>query len=453
MSAQFRVLSRFFLASSVFLTLASAQSTEPEESSAPKQISLEDFDKPLSQLAGLPRWFRLGGQYRGRLEDDTALSFVPGASDTYYLERFRLDMYILPTPWLTFKAEMQDSRNFFYGDRPLLANSYDPFDLREGYVEVGRSESNGFDVRVGRQQVPLGSKRLVAPGEWPNAGGPFDAVRSYYKMDGMKFEFFAGSPMLVDPNRFDTHIPGEHLYYTYEYFTKLIPNGNIEPYYMVRTQMNVKDERGDIANATLNTGGIRIYGLLPKRFDYTSETAWQWGWHSRDRVSALAGTHSVGWTVAPVGWKPRISVEFDHASGDKHYQDGKLQTFDSLYAGHGIYTNGLADRVGWRNIRTVRAGFEFLVSKRLALRTDFYEDYLATTQDGLYTSGGVLKVLNRNATSRHVGCESDIVATYQASANTQITAGFSRLFPSEYLKQSTAGSGYSAPYLMFAKNF
>ncbi len=430
-----------------------AQTQPSRDNSDPKQWTLSNLDKPVSELLGFPRWFKIGGQYRARLEDDSALGFVPGASDTYYLDRFRLDMYIVPTPWLTLKAEMQDSRNFLYGKRPLAANTYDPFDLREGYVEVGRPESNGFDVKVGRQEVALGSKRLVSPGEWKNAGGPFDAVRGYYKFDFAKLEFFAGSPVAVDPNRVDTHIPGEHLYYTYESFNKLIPKASVEPYYLLRTQMNVKDERGHLGNSTLSTGGFRVIGLLPKRVDYASETAWQWGSYSSDRVSAMAGSHSIGWTVASVDCKPRVSAEFDHASGDSGQKDGMRGTFDSLYGGHGIYTYGAADQVGWRNIRSARAGFDFVATKKLKLRTDFYEDYLASIQDGLYNCGGSLKVINRKATSNHVGAEADIIGTYQLSRSVLFTAGLSHLFPGEYLKQSTKGSGYSSPFLMIAKNF
>jgi Alginate export len=443
----------FLLATTAAALPAQTATATADDKTSPKSWSMRDLDAPISDQLGFPRWIRLAGQYRGRLEDDTALSFVPGAADTYYLERVRVDLYVLPTPWLTIKAEMQDSRNFLYGNRPLAANTYDPFDLREGYVEIGKPESNGFDVKVGRQEVSLGSKRLVGPGEWKNAGGPFDAARGSYKMNGAKFEFFAGSYMAVDPTVMDTHIAGEHLYYTYESFTKLIPKASIEPYYLLRTQMNIKDELGHVGNSTLSTGGVRVIGVLPARVDYSSETAWQWGRYSGDRVAAMAGSYTVGWTVVASNWKPRASIEFDHASGDTAQKDGLRQTFDSLYAGHGAYTYGMADMVGWRNIRSARAGVDFVASKRLKLRTDFLEDYLASTKDGLYNSGGVLKVINRNATSRHVGSEADVLATYQLSRSILVTAGFSHLFPGAFLKQSTKGSGYSSPFLMWTKNF
>jgi hypothetical protein len=71
---------------SVCAILASVTLAAGQDNSDARQWTLSDLDAPVSQLLGLPRWFRLGGQYRGRLEDDSALSFVPGASDTYYLD-------------------------------------------------------------------------------------------------------------------------------------------------------------------------------------------------------------------------------------------------------------------------------------------------------------------------------------------------------------------------------
>jgi hypothetical protein len=430
-----------------------AQTQPGGDNASAKQSILHDLDTPVSELLGLPKWFQFGGQYRGRLMEDSAVGFVPGSGDTYYLERVRFNFVVRPEPWLRFTAQIQDSRNFFYGDRPRPAKTWDPWDLRQGFVELGKQESNGLYIKAGRQEIGLGSKRLIGPGEWINAGGPMDAVRTFVRVPGVVMEFTALSPMAVDPTRFDRHIPGEHLYYTYESFTKLIRKAAVEPYYMVRTQVHVKGERGDFGNSTLSTAGFRVIGLLPSRVDYTGEIAWQFGSYASDRVSAVAGSYAAGWTITAAKWKPRVSAEFDHASGDHAQKDGTRGTFDSLYAGHGLYTYGLADQVGWRNIRSARAGFDFAATRKLNLRTDFLEDYLASTQDGLYTSGGVLKVLNRNATSRHIGSEADFLATYQFSKTLLVTAGFSHLFPGEFLKQSTKGASYSCPFLMWTKNF
>ena len=50
-----------------------------------------------------------------------------------------------------------------------------------------------------------------------------------------------------------------------------------------------------------------------------------------------------------------------------------------------------------------RAGFDFLLTKKFKIRSDFNEFYLAAVQDGLYNSSGTSIVLGRKATSGHIG--------------------------------------------------
>lgn len=129
----------------------------------------------------------------------------------------------------------------------------------------------------------------------------------------------------------------------------------------------------------------------------------------------MAGTYMLGWTLNESPSKPRFSIEFNHASGDRASKDGRRQTFDQLFASvHSVY--GLADQVGWRNMRDVRSGFELFATRKLKIRADWNDFYLATAQDGLYNSSGAPTVLNRRATSTHVGMEADLQGLYQLRA-------------------------------------
>jgi hypothetical protein len=108
------------------------------------------------------------------------------------------------------------------------------------------------------------------------------------------------------------------------------------------------------------------------------------------------------------------------------------------------------DQFGWKNMKNARAGFDFLLTKKFKLRTDFNEFYLATVQDGLYNSSGTSIVLNRKATSGHIGSETNTVALFQWSKIWKFGAGYGHLFAGEYLKESKTGFGYCYPYVMFA---
>ena len=177
----------------------------------------------------------------------------------------------------------------------------------------------------------------------------------------------------------------------------------------------------------------------------------EWGHFAQDKVDALGAAYVLGWQVTSANWKPRVSAEYDYASGDRNAKDGVHGTFDNFYTGHGYY--GFADQVGWRNIRSTRVGFDCAALKNLKLRFDGLDDSLASTQDGLYNIGGTLLAIDRKATSSHVGREVDAVVEFKLSAMTSVKAGFSHIFPGTFLKQATPGSTYSSTYMMWTKAF
>jgi hypothetical protein len=343
------------------------------------------------------------------------------ATDLYYLSRLRGNLTIRPVPWLRFFAQVQDSRVGAYPISPAPSSMYNPADLRQGYVEIGTEGVKSIRARVGRQEITFGGGRLIGASDWGNCSRSFDAARFTYTQRGIKADFFEGSAVLVDSSRFDRHRPGDHLWGSYFVFDKPISKSSVEPYYLLRRQLQVAGEHGEIGNATVSTAGIRWSGRLPLRADYVVEWARQFGIYARDRVSAMAGTYMLGWTVNESSSKPRFSIELNHASGDSASKDGRRQTFDQLFASlHSVY--GLADQVGWRNMRDLRSGFEFFATRKMKIRADWNDFYLATVQDGLYNSSGTRTVLNRRATSNHVGMEADLQGLYQLSGSTSFGA-------------------------------
>src|SRR6185503_2280119 len=98
------------------------------------------------------------------------------ASDRYYLNRLRFDLGVQPASWLRLAAQAQDARVARYDMGVASASMRDPFDLRQAYVEVGACEGCKVQVRAGRQELHLGSGRLVAAPEWGNVSRTFDAV-------------------------------------------------------------------------------------------------------------------------------------------------------------------------------------------------------------------------------------------------------------------------------------
>ncbi len=395
----------------------------------------------------LPAWLQLGGQIRGRFESPTGTSLANNSSDSYYLSRIRMNLGIRPTSWLRFFAEAQDARVAGYNTSPAPSTIYDPIDLRQAYAELKHEGTVSVSARVGRQELLFGGERLIGPADW-GMSRTFDAADVKIAYRRVTVDWLAGSAVLIDPTRFDRHKPGEHFYGAYGSIRNVLPGMNVEPYLLFKQNLKIKSETGVLGDALVASPGVRVFGKTPGRFDYAVEMVMQRGSYSADHVAATGESYVAGWTMNASKYKPRVSVEYNYASGDSANKDGDRNTFDQFYpSNHGYY--GMIDQFAWKNLKNARVGFDFLAAKKLKVRADFNEFYLATVQDSLYASSGSSQVLNRQATSAHIGSELNAVGLYQWSMFWKFGAGYGHLFAGDYLKQSKAGFGYSYPYLMF----
>ena len=394
----------------------------------------------------LPSWLQAGGQIRGRFENPSGASLTNNSPDAYYASRIRVDLGIKPTHWLRFFAEAQDARAGAYNTAPAPTTLYNPMDLRQGYVELNHEGGTALRLRAGRQEMAFGGERLIGPADW-GVSRTFDALDLGISRGRAKVDLFAGSAVLIDSTRFDRHKPGEHFYGAYGGIKGLLPGMNLEPYVLFKQNVLIKSETGVLGDALVTSPGARVTGKLRGRFDYTAEGIVQHGSYSADTVSARAATACIGWTMSQASWKPRVSVEYNYASGDPAQKDGGRNTFDQFYPSNHVYY-GMLDQFGWKNMKNFRAGFDFVAAKKLKIRADYNDFRLATVQDSLYNSSGASAVLNRKATSDHVGWEVNTVALYQFNKYWRFGAGLGHLFAGDYLKQSNYGFGYTYPYLM-----
>jgi len=399
-----------------------------------------------------PAWLQIGGQIRGRFESPSGTSLANGSHDSYYASRLRVDLGIRPFQWMKFFVQAQDARVGGYNSSSVPATLYNPMDLRQGYVQVSTEGSWGsMQFRAGRQEMAFGGERLIGPADW-GMSRTFDALDLSVTHGAAKVDFFAGSAVQIDCTRFDRHKPGEHFYGAYGSIGHVLPGMTIEPYLLFKQTLLVKSESGVVGDSLVYSPGVRVLGKTPGRFDYIVEVLKQWGLYSSDRVRAFGQSYVAGWTIADTALKPRVSAEYSYASGDPTQKDGIRGTFDQFYpSNHGYY--GMIDQFGWKNLKNWRTGFDCVLGKKLKLRTDFNQFYLATVQDSLYGSSGSSVVLSRKATSNHIGSEINTIAIYQWTRIWKFGAGYGRLFAGSYLKQSKADFSYTYPYVMFVGSF
>ncbi len=403
-------------------------------------------------MAYLLRTLKLTGSIRERWEaTDGPFSVTPAAS--YLLSQIRLGVGYQPSSWLHFMVEAQDARVLFYQTNPSNTVS-NPFDLHQAWVSFGQPEGPGAFVRVGRQDMVIGSGHLLASTDdwWVNTARNFDVAHGTITTKFFKTELVAGSAILVNPEVPDEHKPGDHIYADYNTFGHLLPGVSLEPYFIVRTSDNVKSKEGQIGNMdTLALGG-RIAGKLRGGIDYNFEPLHEFGGYSNDHLDAAGLLTGGGWTISQYGWKPRLSTDYEFASGDNGKKNDTRENFDNMY-GYNDPMNSLTGLFDWKNIKDLRSGVEFFPFKKLKIKLDGREFWLANTNDGLYNPFGTRTVFNPKATSAHVGESVEMMATAKLTKTTTFGFGVGTLFPGEYLKQSEKDQAFIYPYIYMTQRF
>jgi hypothetical protein len=409
---------------------------------------------PIAELnERLPKWLRIGGQYRNRLEGPAGIGYGH-TRDFYLLDRLRVHATIQPKEWLRFHAEVQDSRIFF-NHHIANANPYeDSWTLWEGYAQVGSSTSGWVDVLAGRQVLAFGDERVIGPSNWPNVGRTFNVARVDLHHSNNKVSVFAASVVPGDSADLHNALPGNNLYGVYGSFETLIPKATFEPYVLWRVAPSNAALPETLGRGPLNevTIGLHMKGALPADFDYDAEFDGQTGSLGTQSIHAWAGYASVGKRFSKVAASPRVFAEGNYASGTKNPAGRDWNTFDQIYpTSHDLL--GFADEVGRRNLVQFRVGTEEQITRKWKLKQAFEGFWLATSNDNFYASTGAIAVRAHPGASRHIGNELDLVAEYTFNKGLTFGFGYARLFAGQFLQTTTGGHDYSYPYAYFQYDF
>lgn len=393
-------------------------------------------------------WYSFSGEIRTRMEAPTALSFNEGVDDAYLLSRLRLKLMVIPTPWLRFAAEAQDSRGFAY-DAPAPGTVTNRVDLRQAWVQVGGAEY-GMSLRAGRQSMRYGKGRLIADPDWGNTGQVFDAMRLDLGGADHSLSLFGASVVAAQDRAFDSTNLQNMLYGAYGGLNLASGRVRVEPYLLLKSNARVKSELGVTGALDVYTTGFRTAGKISASAEWETEMALQGGRLAGTDVQAFGGLWSAGWGNA-AGLMPRFTGTYMYASGDDNPRDGVKHTFDTLYPSTHL-RNGASDRLGWANVHDLAATAEWKAGKRCRLTAGAHDFYLATVNDALYSKSGSALVRNTKATSSHIGYELFLLADVKVNARLSAGAGYAHLFRGQFLRESLRASA-AQPYVFLAYRF
>jgi hypothetical protein len=394
-------------------------------------------------------WLKLSGEFRARGEFARSVAFEPKADDSYYLNRVRLLANLEPRDWFRIAVQVQDAR------APGITNAdgfADRADLRQAYLALGRA-GGGWELRLGRQELSLGDERLVAADSfWDPLGRSWDAASLAYRRGDLKLTWLAAYNVAPLEKRLNRPAWHDRIYGFVATLPKAPGGIQWEPYFLFDELLHHQDDDGPLTSERIATFGTRALGVLPARFDYNFEAAFQCGRHNSEPVEAGALHGEVSRQFGAGDRAPRAGLEYNYATGDHAPGDGRHTTFDDAHpAGYNKW--GTSDPFALRNTHAGAISLEWKAAHRWKLLAGYRSFWLATRADGLYTAGESFLALNPAASSNHAGNQINAMATFTYSERWQLYFGYGRFFPGTYLAESGFDGPLSTPFVMLNFRF
>lgn len=385
--------------------------------------------------------FSTGGQYLARYMQEEN-SRLTNSDNDYTLMRTRLYGDLLYRDRLRFFGEFiwADSFGEELSSLPIDVNRGDILNM---FVEASLFEYLGHDVfaRVGRQELLLGSQRLVSTLDWANTRRTFDGVRILRQGEKWDFDLFYTKFVPVQANDFDTadnnrDFGGSWLTYRPE-------KGHfVDLYYLYADNTDTVIQQGITrAPSETHTVGSRYAGDRNGHL-WDFESALQFGDQGNQDLFAGMVSIGMGRKLSRAPMNATAWICYDYASGGQSANGETSNTFNQLFP-FGHYYLGWTDQVGRQNIHDVNAHLYFYPENWMTVWLQYHHFWLDDATDALYNAGGV--AIRRDATGaagRHVGDEVDIVVNCHLNHYSDLLIGYSHLFGGSFL-ENTAGANHT----------
>lgn len=370
--------------------------------------------------------FSTGGEFRWRF-DNRLNARLRDVNDSNHLLRTRVHFDLWYQDRVRVFVEGIHAESFG-GNLPALRIDETGVDLLNAFAELKLGTINDAPVYVrgGRQEITLGSQRLISGLDWANTRRTFQGVRAYRYSEKLDTDLFWLQPVVPDANQFDS-VTGDidfmGIWNTY----KVRPGTAIDFY-----ALNLSDRRPTTIGEVV-TVGARCFGDIEGQLLWDLEGAGQVGKRAGQDVGAAMGTAGAGWHFKDLPWDPVLWAYYDYASGDSDPNDGRFGTFNQLFP-FGHYYLGFIDLVGRQNIHDLNFHLITNPTPWMIALAQFHIFDLASARAPLFDAAGVPIAFDPTGNSgRDVGNELDLLVNFRLTPHQHLLVGYSKLFAGSFL--------------------
>jgi hypothetical protein len=334
-----------------------------------------------------------------------------------------------------------------------------------GSAQLGELGDGKHELRVGREAIDLGNRRLVARNAFRNTINAFDGVDWLWSSKDVSARAFWLMPVERRPsdndalrnNEFEFDNQDLDTQFAGFYGTKKWNDTDGVDVYVLGLDENGAGTR----MRELVTVGSRLFGNCavnnqPIQRDgawfYEVEATSQFGESKTSATASTISDHEAWFVHASLGyafdapWKPAVQVAYDYASGDRSNTDGKNNRFDTLYGARrweygptgiwGAVARANLDSPELRLLLQPASDVNFMVAVRGV--------WLAEERDA-WTAGGLRDATGASGT--HVGEQIEARIRWDVLPRSfDIEVGFATLLEGSFQDRASGGQGEDATY-------
>ena len=280
----------------------------------------------------------LGGELRERWEGVSNPGFAigrrPGTPtvNNYLLQRALLHADLHLNENIRGFVQLGSYSAFGARGNSLGATQRNDVDLAQAFFDVslGLGEAGRLTLRGGRQELSLGSSRLVSEREGPNLRRAFDGGRAFLQMaGGLRVDTFLLRPVQPFHGPFDDRGSSAETLWGGYATTPVRPGVGLDLYHLGYQRARASFAQGQGFEKRQTIGG-RFFGRQ-SGWDWDAEAAFQFGAFANSQVRAWTVASDTGFTFGDLPGRPRIGLKADIASGDGNPRNHTLGTFNALY--------------------------------------------------------------------------------------------------------------------------
>jgi len=323
--------------------------------------------------------------------------------------------------------------------RPTDRNT---LDLHQAFVEWRQPVSNDrrVSIRAGRQELAIGSTRLISASPGLNVKRSFDGAGISYRAPSWAFAGAAARLVGLQGGTFDDWSDPGQLFWGAA-ATRRSPRfqrGELGAYYLGVDRRESLYAQGTAPERRHTVGGKWTGGGGRVTLNY--DGLFQWGTFGAARIRAWAFATETGYEVASTGWRPRVSVRMDMASGDRDLANAQLDAFNPLFPGNSY--SGAVGLLGPTNLTDLTPALTMSPRRDLTVGFEAPSYWRTSTADGVYGTDLRLLIRPDAGEGKYVGTNPGVLVVWQATDHLQLQGVITRFLAGDFLKGTFVSSGF-----------